>query len=440
MHISYESGKLEKQPPPKLDVLSFAYKTVKDRMPVIITQTIDLLYRNRFETIKKYGEGATDEVKTVIGRLSKLRNELQTDKPYLFITDQYADVEIWNDCLKSLNENERSWFKSSWLFAECYMYRRIFEGFQISKYLKPLDPFQHQKEESFIRLMSNVLVISEDVNKLFILDNISEEVAKQFFTNYMELSVWGNKCDLSLSGGQQTNAILDNFFKLLNELKPFILSNESDTFWNVLKNSHNDKNFTLDVVLDNAGFELFTDLCLVEVLITLGLVNKVRFYVKVFPWFVSDTVRQDFNWLIEKLLCDQDENMSNLGKRWNNRLENRQWEIIENNFWTLPYGFSKMKTINYELYKTLAEADFILFKGDLNYRKLFGCQYWKPTTPFDDGLQQFNPSPLCVMRTLKSEIILGLRDGLAEDTAKQNEDWMVTGQYAVIQCSTKVVK
>lgn len=77
-------------------------------------------------------EGIEAEKQT-ISLLSKLRNELQTDKPVLALTDGLQDTESWNQYLQRhqrLQEDQESvsWFKSPWLYVECYMYRRIQEA------------------------------------------------------------------------------------------------------------------------------------------------------------------------------------------------------------------------------------------------------------------------------------------------------------------------
>lgn len=77
-------------------------------------------------------EGIQAEKQT-IGLLSKMRNELQTDKPVLALTDGLQDTEYWNQYLQRQqkqqgDEESVSWFKSPWLYVECYMYRRIQEA------------------------------------------------------------------------------------------------------------------------------------------------------------------------------------------------------------------------------------------------------------------------------------------------------------------------
>jgi hypothetical protein len=50
-----------------------------------------------------------------------------------------------------------------------------------------------------------------------------------------------------------------------------------------------------------AGLELYSDLCLADVLVQYGLADEVVFHGKPFAWFVSDTTLQDFGETLE--LC-----------------------------------------------------------------------------------------------------------------------------------------
>lgn len=69
--------------------------------------------------------------KKAIAYLSKLRNELQTDKLLIALNDNLPDTALWNQYLEyqqNLSYGPPSWFKSPWLYIECYMYRRIHEA------------------------------------------------------------------------------------------------------------------------------------------------------------------------------------------------------------------------------------------------------------------------------------------------------------------------
>ncbi|CAL4204977.1 unnamed protein product, partial [Meganyctiphanes norvegica] len=118
---------------------SFAYQTVKDRLPVILTRVIDHIYRDKDIIAAKYGEGARDECKEITNRLSQLKNELQTNKPLKIIQPKrnpgtYDDSEWWNNIFESYCEvhgEVPKWYTASWLYVECYMYAKIHESFYI---------------------------------------------------------------------------------------------------------------------------------------------------------------------------------------------------------------------------------------------------------------------------------------------------------------------
>lgn len=52
---------------------------------------------------------------------------------------------------------------------------------------------------------------------------------------------------------------------------------------------------TIDVILDNSGMELYTDLVLADFLLAAGLAQHVRLHGKALPWFVSDVMTQDLD-------------------------------------------------------------------------------------------------------------------------------------------------
>lgn len=99
------------------------------------------------------------------------------------------------------------------------------------------------------------------------------------------------------SGASQSGDPLE----ILESLKENIISNDWEHVWNVLHDTTETECVTVDIVLDNAGYELFTDLCLAAFLILKQFATKVRFYVKKYPWYVSDATLHDFYWILEQM-------------------------------------------------------------------------------------------------------------------------------------------
>lgn len=95
--------------------------------------------------------------------------------------------------------------------------------------------------------------------------------------------------------------------------------------------------------------------------------------------------------------------------------------------------FFRMPIVDPELYNELKRSKLVIFKGDLNYRKLLSDVYWTPTQSIALCSGDFLPSCICAVRIVKSEVICGLSDNVAEGLSKRHPDWMANGKYGVIQ-------
>ena len=109
---------------------TFAFPTIKDRCPVILCKVIDHLHRQRNHIARELGPEAGQGLYTVVEQLSKLRYEMQTDKPITDIEDGAGNAAVWNDYLQRQKQVEEkpSWFSSAWMWVECYMYRRMLQS------------------------------------------------------------------------------------------------------------------------------------------------------------------------------------------------------------------------------------------------------------------------------------------------------------------------
>ena len=246
-----------------------------------------------------------------------------------------------------------------------------------------------------------------------------------------QYSLWGNKCDLSISfdGDQQLKNTEEQ-----NDLKANIISNHTDELWIYLGRMRSalDK-VRFSFVLDNAGFELFTDLCLADFFLTFKFCSEVHFHVKSIPWFVSDVTAKDFLWTIEQCANSEEKNVSDLGKKWRKYLDENYFVVVEDLYWTSPHDYSVLEAERPLLYSKLSESQLIIFKGDLNYRKLVGDRNWSHTTSIKVATSGFLPAPWCTLRTLKADVVVDLAPGISEQLDSKFDNWMTSGLYGVVQ-------
>jgi len=225
----------------------------------------------------------------------------------------------------------------------------------------------------------------------------------------------------------------------LQTLSEHIIANNTENVWQYIRHKCKQTPATrIDFVLDNAGFELYTDLCLAEFLLEKKLCQKVQFHVKDIPWFVSDSSRADLLWTVKECASSDDPAVKDLGKRWQQRLDKATFVIVNKAYWTYGNDYASMQRLDLDLYQYLSESSLVIFKGDLNYRKLVGDRDWPTTTTFAEALNGFCPAPICALRTLKADVVVGLKDGKAEELEAVTEKWMVCGEYAVVQFCDKL--
>lgn len=412
---------------------SFAYHTVRNRLPVTVTQVLDHLSRKKEELAQSLGEVSREEVKQIIGYFSKLKNEMQTNKPLTPFSSNEVDEKSWNDFLKN-SENSLGrpllWFADVWLHIECYLYRRIREAFALTQHFHNYDPFRHQKEDAFTGSLQAIAVVGTHLVK--VCSSVASADAEKYVVQFLKLSLWGNRCDLSISGGKEIAQVADPL-EMISQLDNLILANDLSKVWDVLCKEPSSR--VIDIIFDNSGYELFTDLCIAHLLIKLKLADKVRFHAKRVPWFISDVMEHDFNWLIDEMgKQSATPSLLELSKEWKSYLSSGCWSLSDEPFWTLPYSYDCMKDVDTELYDSFKESKLLIFKGDLNYRKLVGDMNWPHTEEFTVALRGFTPAPLVSLRTIKADVVVGLKPGKAEEVAKVDEDWLTTGKYAVVSC------
>ena len=225
-------------------------------------------------------------------------------------------------------------------------------------------------------------------------------------------------------------------------MKKNILADHTQILWELLDllrepKSGSESQRRIDFVVDNAGLELFSDLCFADWLLRVNLADRVVFHFKQMPWFVSDAMIKDFHWTLSLMSNSEDSMLQSLSESWNKRVQEGSFVLTDHPFWTSCYEYTAMPNVADDLYQNLKESHLIFFKGDLNYRKLLADRNWLYTENFSIALGGFEPTNVCALRTLKADLVTGLSPGAANQAASQNKDWMITGQYAVCQVKKK---
>lgn len=406
-----------------------------DRLPRILTTRVDFLSRFKEELVAQYGEAARDEIKQVIGGIGQLRYEVQTDKEFTLFEETTPEFKQWNEFINWIEGigGRKSYFTTPWLHSECMVYRKLKLIFEQTTLLKDFDYFKDQKDHTLVSTLSSIQSIATFLDRTTV---TTEKERHDRFINILKLNMWSNRCDLSVTGGDDMDLVEDPFVRIpfLNE---FILADHTQEIWSCLVEKGGD--CEVAIICDNSGYELFTDFIMADTLIHLKLAKRVTLHLKAIPWFVSDAIESDCDYLMNFLETHSFEALHKMGKRLRQRITDGQLAIHKpfDHFWVSGYEFAKMHDVDPELYQRLGKYQLLIFKGDLNYRKLVSDHNWEPTTPFKTALKGFQPTNLCALRTVKADTVCGIKPGVAEKLRALNEQWMRDGDYGVIQFASK---
>lgn len=105
-------------------------------------------------------------------------------------------------------------------------------------------------------------------------------------------------------------------------------------------------------------------------------------------------------------------------------------------FWCTGYTFWDLHSEAPDLFLHLLRSDLVIFKGDLNHRKLtYDCAA-PASTSFKDAIGPMASASgapkLCSMRTIKSDVVVGLGeegDKIVDRLDKAEDGWKISGKY-----------
>ncbi|MEV6991233.1 damage-control phosphatase ARMT1 family protein [Streptomyces sp. NPDC093228] len=301
----------------------------------------------------------------------------------------------------------RSWFEVPFLWSESYFYRRLLQavGYFGPGSWQGIDPFRPFKLAE--------LDAPETDEELAALDRLGEQPLDEQAQALLHGSLWGNRADLGfrLSAPGAPTAVTR------------LVADDSEVFWSLLPVD------TLCLVADNAGRELIPDLLLLDHLLRHGRARRALLHVKVHPYYISDATTADVVDAVRRLAGAKGAAAGAGERLWTAMAEGRL-EVRTHPFSCAPLPYADMPE---DLRAEFAAADLTIFKGDLNYRRLVGDRLYQPRTPFEDVTAWF-PGPVAALRTLKSDVIVGLEpDTEAALVAAEEQRWRTSGAHALIQ-------
>ncbi len=297
--------------------------------------------------------------------------------------ERWPDAAAWTAWLAP--SRGRTWFELPFLVAESWFYRVLLDGVAF------VEPGPWQGVDPFAGLKTRELAALP-----------SAPSAPPSRDALLAASVWGNAADLG-------------FQLVAGDVRRHDawLVDDSKVLWDLLDRG----GLTVAWVCDNAGRELVADLLLVDRLLADGLAGAVTLHLKPWPYFVSDATPRD---LVDCLGALPREPADRLRAA----AAGGRLLVAADAFWCAPLELRDAPA-------GLLAGDLVVLKGDLNYRRLVGDAAWPASTPFADAVQL--PGPVAVLRTLKSDVLVGADPALVERLDAGTPGWRSEGSRALVQ-------
>jgi hypothetical protein len=386
---------------------TWAEHTMRRRLPDILRHVVE---------VNDFDPGMRE-------RLLRLANSLPWGEiPEL--GEPYApDAQSWQDYIRPYRG--MNWLQVPWFFGETYFYRRILAELRYYSPESPyfgFDPFHIQKSRALDQSRDAIQELITRVNRW----QAGIEDRKAVLGEVLSIDLWGNQGDLSnlpaaRDEGWEGSAVWA-------ETSRGLVVDERDEALNYIFGDYSPGR-RIDMVLDNVGLELISDLCLADLLLAYELADQILLHLKPHPILVSDATQPDFEATIRWLLREGSAEMRDFGGRLSGHLQKSRMRVEDEFYWSSPLSLWEMPE---NLRALLGRSQLVVFKGDLNYRRILGDRHWPFTTPFEDVIGHF-PSAALALRTAKAELACGLEAGQANALVEADPDWLTDGEWGMIQ-------
>ena len=359
------------------EINSFAHRTLTKRFPLIVQSVIEN---------NKFSDEISDKLKSLLRQIPDA--ELRP----------LADSSEVNRAINAgIQSGKYRWNNAPFIFVENYLYHLLGE---ICDYSGNKHDYFAYKKNNDVLSKQDVLIKAIEDFEIFAGSEILESARPVLYS-----CLTGNTADLSQE-------------KTLNKNTMNLLIDDSEKIMNSISGLSQ-----IDIVLDNSGEELLYDILFSYWVLKKSKAATVNLHFKTFPYFVSDAMKSDFYFLLDVL------SKNKKGKQFSTVIQDyiAKGNIVlhEDAFWTDTDDFLSFPK---KIKQIFLKSSLIVFKGDLNYRKLVEDRHWHYDTDTKKLIGHIHNNCL-IMRVLKSEIITSL-DTVPETS---NREWMHNGKYGIIQ-------
>jgi len=383
--------------------------------PFIMTSEKGTFARKTIEELKA---NIVDRVLADFDYTPKIRKDLLelqaslTKGTIQLLRENVSDKPLWDEDVTPWLG--KSWLELPWLLAETYFYRRLLEDVQ---YFQPgpwmhKDPYRRMKTTEILQALPFFVAEYED-----------HAVSRDFedFSKALHNALWGNRADLSN---------LEHFENNTDNHTYSLIRDDSLAVFELLAK----KPANIAYLFDNIGRELYFDLAFIRYLLESGLAKSITFYLKNQPFFVSDAMPEDLDYVLKVLESSKTPATRKLAAEIKTWIQSGIITVEAPPFLATSREYHRLPD---SLKSQLGAFDLAILKGDANYRRLIGDRYWNPTTAFEEVASYF-PTSLVSLRTTKAELIVGLSQEQLDDLNQNAEaNWMFNGDRGMISFMNK---
>lgn len=368
---------------------AFAHRTIRERIPGILRETQQL---------------NPDYPAPIHKALDDLHDALVNDMPMTMLDLPAPDYDDW---LPEYRQHEgETWQGTWWFFAELYFYRQLMQA--VRWWETGRDPFAPKKTEEYAspqlwQLLESALAVDgETENRLAAL---------------IEFALWGNRIDLSYALAASHGSEIQEEDLLVDERERVIE--------HLMR-----RRGTVHIIADNAGSEITMDLVLAAALLEEQVVDEVVLHLKLHPTFVSDATVPDVNAFIAQTVSGRHgKPVEHFGNLLQTQLISGRLRLAPDAYWN---SSRFLRDLPPRLAQGFRGSSLAIIKGDANYRRMVDDIIWPADMPMQDVVDYF-PCPLLALRTLKSDPVVGLPAGLADQLDTIDDQWRVNGRRGILQ-------